>query len=81
MKKVVIVAVMGLVLAGCANQTTRDLEKVPVQEPDKAEIYVNVDEYANITRQCIDGLAFIFTTRDYNAVFRVPEWDKTWCAE
>jgi len=27
---------------------------------------------------CIDGVAFVTTSRDYSAVLRVPEWD-AWC--
>jgi hypothetical protein len=67
------------VLAGCSNQTVRDLEGVPVREPDKSEIYVNVDQFANVARECIDGVAFAFTSRDYAPILRVPEWDD-WCA-
>ena len=75
------VVVLATVLVGCSNQTKRDLEGVPVREPDKSEVYLNVDQYPNVTRLCIDGLAFATTTRENNAaIFRVPEWDKTWCA-
>ena len=71
----------GLLLAGCSNQTVRDLEDVPVRDPDKVEIIVNVDGFPNITRLCIDGVAFATTTRDASAAaaFRVPEWDTAWC--
>ncbi len=68
-----------LLLAGCDQQQLRDLEGVPQREPDKAELYTNVDQYPNIVRICIDGVAFATTTRDYQPVMRVPEWDTTFC--
>lgn len=72
---------LAFLVSGCGpNQTTRDLEGVPAKEPQKAEVYVNVDKYGNVARLCIDGVAFATTTRDYQALMRVPEWDKTWCA-
>lgn len=80
-KSLLVLTAIGLVLAGCGNQATRDLEGIPAKEPDKAEVYVNVDKYGNVARICIDGVAFATTTRDYQALMRVPEWDKTWCAE
>ena len=66
-------------LSGCEGQQVRDLEGVPIRQPDKAEIYANVDQYPNITRICIDGVAFATTTRDYQPVMRVPEWDSSFC--
>jgi len=60
--------------AGCAQQY--DVENVPFEEPDEITIYGNVDQHPNITRVCIDDIAFATTTRDYNAVMRVPEWDE-----
>lgn len=72
--------VAALSITSCSNQTVRDLEGVPVKEPDKAEIYLNVDKFANVARECIDGVAFAFTTREYEPILRVPEWDD-WCAE
>jgi len=70
-------ALVLLTSAGCgANH--RDLENVPLREPQKAEIYAGIDGHPNIARQCIDGVAFATTTRDYNSIMRVPEWD-AWC--
>ena len=80
MKRLVLGLAMVAVLVGCSNQTTRDLEGVPAKEPDKAEVYINVDEFPNVARECIDGVAFAFTTKDYLPLMRVPEWDD-WCAE
>lgn len=74
-----VAAAAGLVLvAGCAQQY--DVEDVPFEVPDEITIYGNVDQHPNITRVCIEGIAFATTTRDYNAVTRVPEWDAH-CAE
>lgn len=62
-----------LVLAGCAQQY--DVENVPFEVPDEITIYGNVDQHPNIARVCVEGVAFATTTRDYNAITRVPEWD------
>jgi len=69
-----------LVLSGCGQapweDSLRDLENVPVKDPDSATLYNNVDKYPNISRLCIDGVAFATTTRpDFGALMRVPEWD------
>jgi hypothetical protein len=74
---IVAVVAAGLVLAGC-GANTRDLEGVPIKDPDKIEIYANLDQHPNIVRLCIGGVAFYTTTRDLNAIGRVPEWD-AWC--
>jgi len=88
MKKSVItlgVAGLALALTGCANQTTRDLEGVPVTDPDKARLVVNIDTYPNINALCIEGAGFATTTRDAaGALIRVEAWDADkggWCAE
>jgi len=81
MKRSIISAVAVLAIggstAGC-GANTRDLEGVPLRNPQKAEIYANIDGHPNLARQCIDGVAFLTTTRDYSSVLRVPEWDG-WC--
>ena len=64
--------------AGCQGANSRDLEGVPFKDPDKVEVYINVDGNPNITRLCIDGVAFGTTSRDYGNVFREPGWDR-WC--
>lgn len=69
------------VLSACGSPWTQrhDLEGVQQKDPDKAELYTNVDEHPNVVRICIDGVAFATTTRNYgDAIMRVPEWD-TWC--
>lgn len=72
----VAVVAVGL-LAGCGDQR-KDLEGVPSKDPDKIEVYMNVDTHPNIVRVCIGGVAFATISRDYNSILRVPEWD-TWC--
>lgn len=74
------------VLAGCSNQTVRDLEGIPVQDPEKSEIYVNVDRFPNIVVMCIHGVGFATTTRDNSpaAVQHIPSWDAAndgWCGK
>lgn len=71
---VTVVAVTG----GCDQAEERDLEKIIQQQPQKAEIYSNVNKHPNIVRLCIDGVAFYTTSRDFNAIGRVLEWD-AWC--
>lgn len=77
-------ALAALALAGCSNQTVRDLEGVPVTNPEKVRLVVNVDQYPNITALCIEGAGFATTTRDQaGAMQRVEEWDASrggWCA-
>ena len=82
-------AVFGLVaavaLGACSNQTVRDLEGVPVTDPDKARLVANVDTYPNIMALCIEGAGFATTTRDAaGAMMRVEAWDAAndgWCGK
>lgn len=79
------VVIGAITLTGCANQTVRDLEGVPVTDPDKARLVVNVDTYPNINALCIEGAGFATTTREAaGALIRVEEWDASkggWCAK
>lgn len=68
-----------MVLPACDQQQLRDLEDVHQQVPQKAELYTNVDQYPNIVRICIDGVAFATLNRDYEPILRVPEWDQSFC--
>lgn len=82
MKRPVIVTVSTLVaaviLTACGgSNATRDVEGVPSKDPDSIAVYNNVDQYPNIVKVCIEGAAFATTTRQYQPVQRVPEWDKT----
>jgi hypothetical protein len=87
MRRAAIAAVAGaLLLTGCSNQTVRDLEGVPVQDPEKVELFVNVDLFPNVVALCIHGAGFAATTRDDSAAAlqRVPEWDASadgWCGK
>ena len=78
---VLLATVLVIVAAGCSTgpQQLRDLEKVPAQDPQKAELYNNLDQYPNIVLLCTHGVAFATTTRDYLPIMRVPELDKSWC--
>lgn len=83
MNKKIVASLMagGLIVAlsGCGN-SFRDLNGIPNKEPDKAEMYANVDGYPNIVRVCIGGVAFATTTREAaGAILRVPEWDASFC--
>lgn len=78
MKKVLLVTTALVTLAGCGSNY-RDLENVPLSQPDKVEIYANLDGHPNIARLCIDGRAFITTTRSGKGSWaRAPYWD-SWC--
>lgn len=77
-------AASALLLTGCANQTIRDLEGVPVTDPEQIQLVTNVDLFPNIVAMCVNGAGFATTTRDAaGAVIRVEEWDASnggWCA-
>lgn len=71
------VIAIALTAAACgANQ--RDLKGVEGRNPDKVELYINVDQHPNIVRLCIGGVAIATTSRQDDNIIRVPEWD-TWC--
>lgn len=70
-----------LSLSACGQapweDTLRDYEGAEVRDPGAIVIWNNVDLHPNIARQCLDGVAFGTSTREYgDSVFRVPEWDK-----
>lgn len=69
---------------GCSNQTVRDLEGVPITEPDKVRLITSVDRFPNVTAMCVEGVGFATTTRDAaGAILRVEAWDAAvggWCA-
>jgi outer membrane lipopolysaccharide assembly protein LptE/RlpB len=77
-KRLILLVLAAALLAGCGSQQQlRGLEDIPAQDPDKVELYNNVDQHANLVVVCIHGVAFVTTTRDYNAVTRVAELDRT----
>lgn len=74
--------VLLLSVAACSNQTVRDLEGVPVQDPEKIEVIVNVDQFPNLTALCIHGVGFVSTTRDgQSALQESPGLTEKWCAK
>lgn len=81
MKRVkVMMGVGALVILGACTpgNNFRDVEGVKSERPDLVQNYNNMDKHPNIGKVCIDGVAFLTTTRNYgDAVTRVPEWDKT----
>lgn len=69
------IAVGGLT-ACSTNDTVMDFEEAAVVNPDSVTLYNNIDGHPNLARICIDGIAFITTTRKGNASWdRFPEWD------
>lgn len=36
---------------------------------------MDVDGFPNVTELCINGVAFATTSRDLNAITRIPQWD------
>lgn len=61
------------------EDSLRDYEDATVVDPGSITLYNNVDKHPNIARVCADGVAFATTTRDYEPLTRVPEWDE-FCA-
>ena len=76
MKRVLVAVALIAVLAGCSTDNFRDIEGVQSHDPDKVEVYNNVDRNPNVTMICIHGVAFVTTTRDYDSILRVRELDR-----
>jgi hypothetical protein len=77
MKRVLVAVALIAALAGCGSSNNfRDIEGVASRDPDKVEVYNNVDQNPNVTMICIHGVAFVTTTRDYDSIMRVPELDR-----
>lgn len=76
---VLVLMVVALLVGACSpGNNFRDVEGVRSQNPDLVENYNNMDQHPNLGKVCIDGVAFLTTTRNYgDAVQRVPEWDRT----
>lgn len=78
MKKIPFIAALLLFFATAActpGNNMRDVEGVDSHDPDLIENYNNMDGHPNIGVLCIHGVAFFTTTRDYQSIGRVPEWD------
>lgn len=76
MRRLLLGAALVLALAGCGSDNFRDVEGVGSHNPDSIRLWSNVDGHPNLVRVCADGVAFLTTTRQYDAVTRVPDWDK-----
>lgn len=74
-----VVPVAALVLVGCSEQLgDRPMtEDVVIQDMDSVRVFRNIDQFPNIARVCVDGVAFATTSSsgDGPAIVRVPEWD------
>lgn len=75
-----LLAIAALAVAGCGAEI-RDLEGVTISDPDKAEVYSNLDEHPNVVRLCIDGEVVVTTTRDGQSAlqFAPDGWWEDWC--
>ncbi len=74
------IAVAGIILAlgACSpGNNFRDLEGVKSVDPDKATVYNNVDQHPNLAVLCIEGVAYITSTRQHQSHTREPDLDKT----
>lgn len=93
MKRLAALTVLLLLLTACQETHLQDIDTetrwlelstesivVKVGPPDSIEVFQNVQLHPNIARVCIDGVAFLTTTRDFDAIDRVPEWD-AFCPE
>lgn len=67
-----------LLAVGCSNQLN-DLGGISQAKPDYILTYLNVSDFPNVTMLCIRGAGFATTTRAYEALIRIPEWD-SFCA-
>ena len=79
--KFAIIAAAAVALAGCGGSNYRDIEGVPLIQPDKIEVFGNVDQNPNLVRLCIDGAAFVTSSRKGGAAWRRAEYFDAWCAE
>jgi hypothetical protein len=76
----IILIAVAIFLSACSKQQVRDLEGITVKEPQKVELYTNVDQYPNVVALCINGVGFVSTTRDYTSLQESPGLTEKWCA-
>lgn len=85
MKKHAVAAVIvigAITLTGCGvNQQLRDLEGVPVTDPDKVRLVTNVNDYPNVVAMCIEGVGFVTTTRNDRPLQESPGLTEKWCSQ
>lgn len=80
MRRVLILLVLVFALGACGQypwqDSLRDLEDATVKDA-VVTVFNNIDKHPNIAQVCVDGIAFVTTTRiDGNdSIDRVPEWD------
>lgn len=75
---VVLVASLVFGAAACTppwEGSIRDLEKAEVRDAD-VTVYNNINRHPNIARVCTDGVAWVTTSRDFDALERMEEWDE-----
>jgi hypothetical protein len=75
-RRLAAVVLLGLTLTGCSSNNFRDVEGVDSHDADAYYLVNNLDGHPNLVRVCQDGVAFLTTTRDLDAVERIPEWDR-----
>lgn len=68
-----------LLIVACQPQQQRDLKDVPIVQPEKTELFVNIDQHPNLHIVCLEGVAFVTANRDYKPWNREPDLDKV-CA-
>jgi hypothetical protein len=84
---VAVICLFWLVACGSDNsfpgspQQLRDLENVPLTEPDKVRMVVNVNDYPNIVLMCIEGVGYVTTTRADRPLQESPGLTEKWCAQ
>jgi hypothetical protein len=66
---------IGAAIVGCSQPQFNDLRNVQAVYPNFARTYMDVDGFPNVTELCINGVAFATTSRDLNAITRIPQWD------
>jgi PBP1b-binding outer membrane lipoprotein LpoB len=88
MRKILITALLAgaVLLAGCSAEAQdrkggSGQKADRITDVDSAEVFRNIDNFPNIERVCVDGVAFA-ATRSYNDtesvapnLIRVQEWD------
>ena len=82
MRRLVVSVVLAASLAIAASACTppwegsiRDLENAEVRDADVV-VYNNINRHPNIARVCTDGVAWVTTSRDFDSLERMEEWDE-----
>jgi hypothetical protein len=82
MRKLVVIAVLAGALGFGAVACTppwegsiRDLEDAEVRDAD-VTVYNNINRHPNIARVCTDGVAWVTTSREFDSLERMEDWDE-----